>query len=64
MAYAGTDPQVGRQPVLHHTKRASPSCDAKYTVFGKVIKGMEVVDKIQVADVLKKAYVRERPAAP
>ena len=36
-----------------------PSLDAKYTVFGRVIKGMEVVDRIQRADVLKKATVKE-----
>ena len=41
-----------------------PEWDAKYAVFGRVVKGMEIVDKIQVADVLKKAYVKEGPAVP
>ncbi len=47
-----------RQPVLHHAARRT-ELDGKYTVFGKVIKGMDVAAKIQKADVLKKASVRE-----
>jgi cyclophilin family peptidyl-prolyl cis-trans isomerase len=39
--------------------RAAPSLDGKYAVFGKVIKGLDVAAKIQKADVLKKASVRE-----
>jgi cyclophilin family peptidyl-prolyl cis-trans isomerase len=31
-------------------------------VFGQVIKGMEVVDKIEVADVLKRAFLKEASA--
>jgi cyclophilin family peptidyl-prolyl cis-trans isomerase len=33
-------------------------------VFGRVIKGMDVVEKIQIADVLKKASVKEGPPTP
>jgi len=33
--------------------------DGKYTVFGKVLKGMDVVAKIQRGDVLKRAYLKE-----
>jgi cyclophilin family peptidyl-prolyl cis-trans isomerase len=63
MAYAGTDPRSADSQFFIDLK-AHPEWDAKYTVFGRVIKGIEVVDKIQVADVLKKASVREGPAAP
>jgi cyclophilin family peptidyl-prolyl cis-trans isomerase len=28
-------------------------------VFGRVLKGMDIVDLIQVADVIRKAYLRE-----
>ena len=41
------------------TLRAAPTLDGKFAVFGKVIKGLDVAAKIQKADVLKKASVRE-----
>jgi peptidyl-prolyl cis-trans isomerase B (cyclophilin B) len=44
--------------------RSAPELDAKYAVFGRVIKGMDVVVRIQRADVLKKASVKEAPGAP
>jgi cyclophilin family peptidyl-prolyl cis-trans isomerase len=40
------------------TRRVAPELDGKYTVFGKVLKGMDVVDKIQKSDILKRAYVK------
>lgn len=39
--------------------RPAPELDGKYAVFGRVIKGMDVVMRIQRADVLKRAYVKE-----
>ena len=63
MAYPGTDPRSADSQFFINT-RPHPEWDAKYTVFGRVIKGMEVVDKIQASDLLKKAYVREGPATP
>jgi cyclophilin family peptidyl-prolyl cis-trans isomerase len=63
MAYPGTDPRSADSQFFIDIK-PHPEWDAKYTVFGKVIKGIEVVDKIQVADVVKKAYVKEGPAIP
>lgn len=58
MAYPGTDPKSADSQFFIDTK-PHPEWDGKYAVFGKVIKGIEVVDKIQVADVLKKASVKE-----
>jgi peptidyl-prolyl cis-trans isomerase B (cyclophilin B) len=58
MAYPGTDPKGADSQFFIDTK-AHPEWDGKYAVFGKVIKGIEVVDKIQVADILKKATVKE-----
>jgi cyclophilin family peptidyl-prolyl cis-trans isomerase len=63
IAYPGTDPRSADSQFFINTK-PHPEWDLKYTVFGRVIKGMEIVDKIQVADVLKKAYVKEGPATP
>lgn len=60
LAYAGSDPRNGTSQ-FYITTRAHPQLDAKYAVFGKVIKGMEVVDKIKVGDLLKKASIRENP---
>jgi peptidyl-prolyl cis-trans isomerase B (cyclophilin B) len=34
-----------------------PSLDGKYTVFGKVVQGMDVVEKIRVGDVMQKVEV-------
>ena len=44
--------------------RPAPEWDGKYTVFGRVTKGMDVVVRIQPADVLKKASVKEGTGAP
>ena len=37
---------------------ARPSLDGKYVVFGKLISGFDVPDKIRVGDVIKKMYVK------
>jgi peptidyl-prolyl cis-trans isomerase B (cyclophilin B) len=63
MAYPGTDPRSADSQFFIDIK-PHPEWDAKYTVFGKVIKGIEVADKIQVGDVVKRAYVKEGPAVP
>jgi len=40
-------------------RRDDPTLDGKYTVFGKVLRGMDVVAKIQRGDILKRAYLKE-----
>ena len=37
---------------------ASPSLDKVHVVIGQVTKGMEVVDKLQIADVIKATTVK------
>lgn len=58
MAYPGTDAKAADSQFYILTK-PHPDFDGKYTVFGQVIKGMDVVEKIQVADILKRAFVKE-----
>ena len=38
-----------------------PSLDGKYTVFGQVVKGMEVVDGIKIGDKMKTIRIEEPP---
>jgi len=57
MAHPGTDPTTADSQFFI-LRRAAPELDGKYTVFGKVLKGMDVVAKIQKGDILKRAYVR------
>jgi len=56
MAHAGNAAQADSQ--IYITLRPTPELDGKYTVFGQVISGMDVVQKIEVGDVIKKATVR------
>ena len=39
--------------------KPAPFLDGKYTVFGRVVKGMEVVDRIQVGDRMKSVKINE-----
>jgi cyclophilin family peptidyl-prolyl cis-trans isomerase len=45
----------GSQYFITHSPQ--PHLDAKYTVFGRVIAGMEVVDRLQQWDVIRKVRV-------
>ena len=58
MAYPGTD-KTAADSQFFIMRRVAPEMDGKYTVFGKVLKGMDVVAKIQRGDVLKRAYLKE-----
>ena len=57
LAYSGSDPRNGTSQ-FYITTREHPQLDAKYAVFGKVIKGMEVVDKIKVGDRVKSMKIK------
>ena len=61
MAYSGTD-RTTADSQFFITRRAAPELDGKYTVFGKVISGMDVVAKIQRGDILKRAYLKDESA--
>lgn len=57
MGHSGNPAQADSQ--FYITLRAAPELDGKYTVFGRVISGMDVVAKIQRGDMLKRAYLKE-----
>jgi cyclophilin family peptidyl-prolyl cis-trans isomerase len=57
MAHSGAAEDADSQ--FYITLRAAPELNSRFAVFGHVIKGMDVVAKIQKADVLKKASIRE-----
>src|SRR5687768_9281330 len=58
MAYAGNNPAMAESQ-FYILQQARPALDGKYVVFGRVISGMEVADRIKRGDVLKKASVKE-----
>jgi len=57
LAHSGSAKDASSQ--FYITLRAAPSLDGKFAVFGQVIKGLDVAAKIQKADVLKRASIRE-----
>jgi cyclophilin family peptidyl-prolyl cis-trans isomerase len=60
MGHSG-DPKLADSQ-FYITRRVAPELDGKYTVFGKVLRGMDVVGKIQRGDVLKRAYLKDEAA--
>lgn len=58
MAYAGNNPKAADSQ-FYIVLQPAPKLDARYTVFGRVITGMEVVDRLQRTDVLTRAFVKE-----
>ena len=61
MAYPGSDRMLADSQFFI-TRRTAPELDGKYTVFGKVLKGQDVVAKIQRGDILKRAYLKDDAA--
>jgi peptidyl-prolyl cis-trans isomerase B (cyclophilin B) len=56
MAHAGKD-TGGSQFFVTHSR--APHLDGRYTNFGKVTKGMEIVDTIEIEDVLQKVKIKK-----
>jgi peptidyl-prolyl cis-trans isomerase B (cyclophilin B) len=63
MAYPGTN-KAAADSQFFITRRAAPEFDGKYTVFGRVLTGMDVVAKIQRGDLLKRAYLKDEASRP
>lgn len=57
MAHAGKD-TGGSQFFITH--RATPHLDGKHTVFGQVVKGVEIVDKVQAGDTMDKVVMLKK----
>jgi cyclophilin family peptidyl-prolyl cis-trans isomerase len=57
MAHTG-DPKVADSQ-FYIIVQPRPGLDGKYTIFGRVTTGMDVVKKLKKADILKKASVKE-----
>ena len=57
MAHSGSAKDADSQ--FYITLRAAPELNGKYTVFGRVIKGLDVAAQIKRTDVLKKVSIRE-----
>jgi peptidylprolyl isomerase len=61
MASAGKDTE-GSQFFIAHS--AQPHLDGRYTAFGRVVQGMEVVDAILEGDRVLRASVQVRASRP
>ena len=57
MAYPGTD-KLDADSQFFILRRNAPELQGKYTIFGKVLSGMDVVMKLQKGDMLRRAYVK------
>jgi cyclophilin family peptidyl-prolyl cis-trans isomerase len=56
LAHAGDPTRADSQ--IYVTLATRTALDGKYTVIGKVISGMEVVDKLEVTDVVKRMTIK------
>jgi cyclophilin family peptidyl-prolyl cis-trans isomerase len=57
LAHSGNPSNADSQ--LFIVKSASPHLDGKHVIVGQVVSGMDVVDKLQVADLLRQVVVTE-----
>lgn len=57
MATAGKD-SGGSQFFVTHSRQ--PHLDGRYTIFGKVTRGMDVVDSIEIEDTIKKIKIKKK----
>ena len=56
MAHAGDPTQADSQ--IYILRKDSAGLNGKYVIFGKVVSGMDVVDKIQAGDVIKRMTLK------
>ncbi len=58
MAHAGRD-TGGSQFFICHSRTNTSHLDRQHTCFGKVIEGLEVIDKIEADDTIEKIVINE-----
>jgi cyclophilin family peptidyl-prolyl cis-trans isomerase len=58
MAHSGNAAQADAQMYIALSIERTRGLDGSYTVFGQVVRGMDVVQKIQQDDVITRAYVK------
>lgn len=63
MAYPGTQ-RLAADSQFFILLRAAPELDGKYTVFGRVLEGEAVVERLQRGDLLKRAYLKDEISRP
>jgi len=62
MAHAGNAAAADSQ--FYIMRAARPSLDGKYTIVGRVLSGMDVVDRTALNDMIRKAYVKGEGQRP
>ncbi len=58
MAHAGRD-TGGSQFFICHSRKNTAHLDRNHTCFGKVIEGVDIVDKVRQGDIIEKIVVNE-----
>jgi len=58
VAYRANQTPTDADSQIFICKASSPQLNGKYTMIGKVTKGIEVADKIELTDILKLMYVK------
>lgn len=56
MAHSGRD-TGGSQFFICHSRRNTSHLDRKHTCFGKIVEGVEVIDKIAAGDIIEKIEI-------
>lgn len=62
MAHAGDPKRADSQ--FYILRGARPALDGKYAIVGRVIAGMEIVDRTELNDMIRRAYVKAEAPLP
>jgi cyclophilin family peptidyl-prolyl cis-trans isomerase len=62
LAHAGNPANADSQ--FYIMRKASPSLDGKHAVIGRVVAGLDIVDKLQRGDMIRRAFVKGEAPLP